>query len=372
MAEQAEIDMKGLSLSSGDAASGSDGGSREAAGGSGPAAGSMEAKMEEKLRKLKAADEARVKLVKERREKQEESPESESISKFYAEFRKDKKWTEGELVKLRDPMAKDLSKRIGPIEEFLVEMRAKVASAAYYLPPYDVGSYHNGIRELGLELERAKQSLLPRKPFKFRHRPSVVENGTDSTSSAVSSGEPSAEKAAVEDADILRYSDKERTLSGLEGQTIVRSDTKGGDWTLYQLVNCTVYLCGPVKALFVHSLHNCKVHCGPVSASCLIERVSRSTIMVATHQFRMHTSSDCTLLLCTRSDPIVETCSSLSFGPYRFQYDGLSKDMSDAGLDAESAKWKNVKDFDHPGAVGPSPSWSYVPRPDEITMVQPP
>lgn len=338
----------------------------------GAGAGAVESRKEEKLRKLMAAEQARMRSVKERKENQEETLESESISNFYLEFSKDKKWAESELVKLRDPTTKELSKRIEPIEEFVGEMRAKVAAASYYLPPYDIGSYQSRIRELISELTRAKQSLLPRKPFKFRNRP-VAPTESDAEHAESSNGHDSPKLEVSEDtSEVLLFSDSERTLSGIEGRTIVKFDTQGGEWTLYQLVNCSVYLCGPVKALFIHSLHNCKVYCGPVSASCLIERVSRSTIMVATHQFRMHTSSDCIVSLCARSDPIVETCSSLSFGPYRFEYEGLSAHMADAGLSAESMKWKNVKDFDHPGTDGPSPSWTFDKDLGNIPLVHPP
>ena len=64
-----------------------------------------------------------------------------------------------------------------------------------------------------------------------------------------------------------------RTLKGLRGQVVVltRAQLRGRDCTLSDLHDCSVYLLGPLAALFVHGLERCRVCTGPITSAAFLE-----------------------------------------------------------------------------------------------------
>ena len=62
-------------------------------------------------------------------------------------------------------------------------------------------------------------------------------------------------------------------MSGLKGQVILerRDSVAGLDFTLSDLQDCTVFLLGPLAALFMHRLQRCRVCVGPVAGATFME-----------------------------------------------------------------------------------------------------
>ena len=65
-------------------------------------------------------------------------------------------------------------------------------------------------------------------------------------------------------------------IRGLVGQTIVHRCSTAGteDCTLSDLECCTVYLLGPLAALFIHRLRGCRLYSGPVAGASFVEGAS--------------------------------------------------------------------------------------------------
>ena len=87
-----------------------------------------------------------------------------------------------------------------------------------------------------------------------------------------------------------------------------------------------------------------------------VAEVRDSTLILAAHQVRMHSSENVTAHLRVGSNPIVEGCKAMRFGPYTLSFPGLPGLLSSAGLQADNQKWGDVLDF---GWIksSPSPNW---------------
>ena len=104
----------------------------------------------------------------------------------------------------------------------------------------------------------------------------------------------------------------------------------------------------------------CTILTGPVSGSLLMHNCIDCTVIVAARQFRIHHAESCTFLIHALSRPIIEHCKGLRFAPYPVQYNGLPKQLEEAGLLRKSSTWRNVDDFrwlrrQH------SPNWELIP-----------
>jgi Tubulin binding cofactor C len=131
---------------------------------------------------------------------------------------------------------------------------------------------------------------------------------------------------------------------------------------LLDLQDCTVLLHGPMQALYLHRLTRCHVQGGPVGGATLGERLCSCTLMVATHQMRLHHVTDTDVYVRPGSDPIIEHCSNIGFAPLAaLPYGDFDAAMAAAELpmDADDCNWQNVKDFQYPGHAQ-SPNWHIV------------
>jgi tubulin-specific chaperone C len=76
----------------------------------------------------------------------------------------------------------------------------------------------------------------------------------------------------------------------------------------------------PLAALVLKDIRQSLLICGSVAGSTHITRVSRSVIVVATRQFRMHECTDCIVYLHVNSKPIIEDCDRIQSAPLPQHY----------------------------------------------------
>ncbi|KAF8761310.1 Tubulin binding cofactor C [Rhizoctonia solani] len=114
-----------------------------------------------------------------------------------------------------------------------------------------------------------------------------------------------------------------------------------------------------VNALHVQGLKRTVLYAGKVQGSVLLHDCIECTIIVSTHQFRMHTSNATNVFLEVLSNPVIEKCSDIRFGTYP-PSDGTVATMepSRPGMSGDGLPYV-VQDFDWMGAT-PSPHWSII------------
>ncbi len=125
------------------------------------------------------------------------------------------------------------------------------------------------------------------------------------------------------------------------------------------------------RAIRVDGLTNCVVYTGAVAGSVLLHKCSGCTLMLASRQIRLHTSTDCDFYLHVHSRPIIEHCERLRFAPYPLTHGSLETDLTAAGLkpvgdQAVAHLWREVDDFNW-HKVQASPHWSVLPASQRAT-----
>ncbi|PNS21299.1 hypothetical protein CAC42_1078 [Sphaceloma murrayae] len=112
-----------------------------------------------------------------------------------------------------------------------------------------------------------------------------------------------------------------------------------------------------LSTLHAKSISRSVLLLGRVHGAVHLTRLTRCTVVVSCRQFRMHESDDVDIHLWCGSDPIIENCSNVNFGP-------LPEAFTSGGERTEGGgRWREVKDFNWVGA-GESPNWRAL-RDDE-------
>ena len=140
--------------------------------------------------------------------------------------------------------------------------------------------------------------------------------------------------------------------------------------TLSMLTRCVVDMSVPTSAsngsqgrafqtLTLKNIKDSLLLCGHVHGAAHLTALSNSVVVVASRQFRMHSSRDCDVYLLTTSRPIIEDCSGIRFAPLPARY--LTGE--DEGVENQ---WMNVDDFKWLRQE-PSPNWSLLPPEEGVS-----
>jgi tubulin-specific chaperone C len=278
-----------------------------------------------------------------------------TLADFLASFGSSKLSIEQSLSGCRSHADLDqIAASISSLDELL-------AHNSYHLPSYELRSCLKSIADLRSAYESTSTSLVPRKKFSFRNKAPKKDE------------EPKKADTPLEISITPSENDKSSNLSVRDGpgfrnktnETLVKdfrqSDIGQGDFTLSDLENCRIYLKGRVRALFFYRIRNCQVFTGPVLGSVLIEDVSDSLFMLASHQIRIHLAKATDFYLRVRSRPIIEDSNGVRFAPYRFSYDGIEEELKESALGEKTGNWANVDDFKWLRAIQ-SPNWGLIPE----------
>ncbi|KAJ1687192.1 hypothetical protein LUZ63_018582 [Rhynchospora breviuscula] len=283
------------------------------------------------------------------------SDSARPVADFLSSFAASKLSIEQSLSECRSRADMDqIAASISSLEQFL-------AHNSYHLPSYELRSCLKSISDLRSAFDFASSSLLPRKKFSFRNKPQKKE---EEPKNVEASTEISVEPSSIDKISSLLVRDgpgfrneKDTTLV----KDFRQCDVGQGEFTLSDLENCRVYLKGTVRALFFYRIRNCQVFTGPVLGSVLIEDVSDSLFVLASHQIRIHHAKATDFFLRVRSRPIIEDSNRVRFAPYRLTYEGIEDELKESGLGEETGNWANVDDFKWLRAVQ-SPNWSLIPE----------
>ncbi|KAK9805457.1 hypothetical protein WJX73_008992 [Symbiochloris irregularis] len=254
-------------------------------------------------------------------------------------------------------------------------LQQDLASASYFLPSYDLRQATRALETLQKQLDQAQSEAAPKQKFAFGGRKArksrqtadsaatdVAEEGSRQDGMAASA-QPVAQQQPDEAAQPLLSED--RGIQGARNQVLVRTaDQLGGDFVLEDLQGCTVLLLGRLSALRVRQLRDCRIACGPVAGATFVDDVRDSTLILASHQVRVHRTHATALRLRVRSNPIIEHCSSITVAPYLpLRYAGAAEDLESSNLGEDTAAlglWSKVQDFAWLRST-PSPNWAVMP-----------
>lgn len=110
-----------------------------------------------------------------------------------------------------------------------------------------------------------------------------------------------------------------------EQLTFSKADYEGRENVIIEDCHaCQVVLPFPVKAVYIKNITECTIYVACCSGATFVDRATDCNICLQSHQIRIHNSERTNFYLTARSNPIIEHCSQMGFGPYRVFSSGAS------------------------------------------------
>ncbi len=193
-----------------------------------------------------------------------------------------------------------------------------------YLPVRDQDTYNGDLRDLLTFIRiHATQS---KAKFKFSHRNLTLKGDTKATKHMLTKGDTSQEE---ESCDIVSdFND-----------TFVSKPTNDHSVTKVKVFNISKSVVVMDQATYstaeIDDISDSIIFLYRVNSPVYINCVTNSILVLACHQFRMHKSdSVSTFVSCSSKRPIIENCTSVTFG-----------DFPDTGSFNSLVAWEAIDDF---------------------------
>ncbi|KAG8742115.1 hypothetical protein FRC10_001985 [Ceratobasidium sp. 414] len=267
------------------------------------------------------------------------------------------------------------SKDVEQISLKVTKLRTSLTEAITIgiLPTYDQRLCEQRVVTLEESLSKARSASKPKSKFSFKSTATVRPTASPPTKTSPSAGQsisavsvpPTPHSGAPEPS--THSSAAEITLAGHTRRYLTFQDAAGADllnsttpaqslvMTIKGLNNCFVDLASTaarVNAIHVQGLRRTVLYAGDMQGSILLHDCYGCTIVVSSHQFRMHTSDSTHVYLKVASNPVIEKCTNIGFGPFP------STDSTPKGSISYT-----VQDFDWM-ADSHSPNWHAIERTD--------
>ncbi len=154
--------------------------------------------------------------------------------------------------------------------------------------------------------------------------------------------------------DELSFSDREN-----ENLTLDHDQMRKKDAVFRNLRNCRMTVEGGANTLHFVSLTDCRIVCGPVSTSVMVDDCKRCVFVFACQQLRIHRTVESDFYVHVTSRCIIEDSERVRFAPYNWRYENIEQHFDSCGLRRSPNNWNLVDDFNWLSSE-PSPHWSVI------------
>jgi hypothetical protein len=261
-------------------------------------------------------------------------------------------------------------------QEIKEKMQQLLDTHLHLLTQYDIRQANERIKAFDNQLIESRNEKQKKNKFSFSSRKSVQkkkENLESPPAVVVTASNPKA-------SDIPAPA-KAKTYDSIQGELKVYQVDESesineqfqvevdDDIVVSNCGNANISFCCVIGAAYLKNLKNCKVFLGPVKSSIFIQNCIDCVFALASKQIRLHMSENCDFFVYAKSNPIIEHCKNVRFGPYNLQYPNIEKHFALANFDlSQNLMWKEVKDFNWLGA-SQSPNWSPIEQYEKILIV---
>mmetsp|Transcript_14711 Transcript_14711/g.44438 ORF Transcript_14711/g.44438 Transcript_14711/m.44438 type:complete len:386 (+) Transcript_14711:217-1374(+) len=240
------------------------------------------------------------------------------------------------IVSLIDRSVKeDLDAATDEIRKF----HQDVQESAWLLPEHELRQKQAEVEQLQQRLDTAVAAAKPRKTFSFSSKSRVGPAAVHSTMQEMAQRAEAAADRQIREAGPSMPSPRQpdpsavpltsdSAVSGQRGKRLEKCGMamRDADFSVTDLTDCIVLLLSPLSALRLRRLQRCTVVAGPISGAVFLDDLTDCTVILAAHQFRCHTSRQVVAWLDVGSNPIIEDCTDMVFGPLSSQHKKLIAD----------------------------------------------
>ena len=121
--------------------------------------------------------------------------------------------------------------------------------------------------------------------------------------------------------------------------------TNKNNLMLENISNAVIYVLSNVKCCFAKNMSNTTLVIGSVSGGSHFTSCTNCAIHLATHQLRIHNTTNTKFYVMINSKPIIEHSTSNTFFPLKIKYTGYHDNITKANIDMNDNKYNQVQDF---------------------------
>jgi len=146
----------------------------------------------------------------------------------------------------------------------------------------------------------------------------------------------------------------ELTFENKDGVTLTKQPgtVSGQPFDIMNLKDCEVVIADHTEQIQIDACQGCRIYIGACSSSVNIRECTDCTFTMMVQQFRCRDCTNCTFHLFSTTEPIIESSTGLTFGPFNGGYPELAQHMQQAGMEASINKWSLIFDFNDPAKTG--------------------
>ncbi|KAJ3722705.1 tubulin binding cofactor C-domain-containing protein [Lentinula guzmanii] len=229
----------------------------------------------------------------------------------------------------------------------LAQLSKNIVDAAGSIPKFDQRNCENQLKEIEQSLERLRKASSPASKFAFKRKAREATQPPSNVSTASVTGSVAPKSSLT----LSSYTMKLVTPRDLPDPETIAPELRS-ELSIIHLDSCILNLLNTkqyeISALHVRDVKNSILLLPVLEGSIILHDLANCVVVVSCHQqFRMHSSQNIDVYLSIQSNPIIEHCSGIRFGPYPSAFT-LENDQHVPG--------PAVQDFSHIKST-PSPHW---------------
>ncbi|KAJ3999723.1 tubulin binding cofactor C-domain-containing protein [Lentinula boryana] len=228
----------------------------------------------------------------------------------------------------------------------LAQLSKNIVDAAGSIPKFDQRNCESQLKEIEQSLERLRKASSPASKFAFKRKAREATQPPSNVSTASATGSVAPKSSLT----LSSYTMKLVTPRDLPDPETIAPELRS-ELSIIDLDSCILNLLNvkqyEISALHVRDVKNSILLLPVLEGSIILHDLTNCVVVVSCHQFRMHSSQNIDVYLSIQSNPIIEHCSGIRFGPYPSAFT-LENDQHVPGL--------AVQDFSHIKST-PSPHW---------------
>ncbi|CAH8508975.1 unnamed protein product [Schistosoma curassoni] len=125
----------------------------------------------------------------------------------------------------------------------------------------------------------------------------------------------------------------------------ISGEINGQQFLIQNCKNSYIYLLDHSMTITIDDCSDCTIVTGPVKTCFFIRDCRRCIIATACQQFRSRDCHDTLVFVACSTEPIIESCTNFTFGPYQCSYPGLEDHFVASGLSIFNCNWYDIYDF---------------------------
>ena len=122
---------------------------------------------------------------------------------------------------------------------------------------------------------------------------------------------------------------------------------------------CEVLLLDHSDQVQADDLVDCKIFIGPCCESVFLRECKGCVITVACKQLRLRDCVDCVIYLYSKTEPVIEASSRISFAAFNGSYPHIDLHFTKAKLNPLENNWKGIFDFSKGNNDYPEPHYTF-------------